>query len=397
VPEEVPGAASPTRAGEPLTAAPPLPREGPVNLPDYVTHEVLWECTTCRACQEICPATIEHVNKILEMRRNLLLMRGEFPGQDVRLAMENYELNSNPFGTSYASRGEWAAGLDVVDLAESPGEPVDLLYFVGCFAAFDRRNQQVARSLVRLCRAAGLRLGILGMGEKCCGDPPRKLGNEYLYQMMATENIELMHTSGAPGVVTTCPHCYNTLDRDYRDLGFQLPVEHYVTLIARLTGEQALSFAPVAFTGTYHDSCYLSRYRDLTRQPRQLFAAAGGKLVEMTNREKETFCCGGGGGMILSEERLGRRISVTRVGMAQEVLAAQADGKLPAGEPAMESSPDAGTVPLPQHPTGPPVLVSSCPYCLTNFEDGVKVAGAEGELRVRDLAEILAERLACQI
>jgi Fe-S oxidoreductase/nitrate reductase gamma subunit len=350
------------------------------DLPGTVTREVLWECTTCRACQHICPAGIEHVNKILDMRRELVLMEGEFPGEEVRLAMENYEVNSNPFGTGFAARAKWAAGLPVVDLSEEPDGAIDLLYFVGCFAAFDRRNQSVARSLVRLLAAAGLRVGILGKAEKCCGDPPRKLGNEYLYQMMAQENVQTMNglgrgeraeagtggdggTSGGdlPHVVTSCPHCYHALSVAYRDLGFTLEVEHYTTLIARLTREGRLTYAPADFTAAYHDACYLSRYRDIMDAPRDLLRAAGGTVAPMRNQGYETFCCGGGGGMVLREERLGRRVAATRVEMALETEA--------------------------------PLIVSSCPYCLTNFEDGVKVADAEGRLRARDLAEILAERL----
>jgi Fe-S oxidoreductase/nitrate reductase gamma subunit len=374
---------------QPVVAPPPTPGD----LPATVTHEVLWECTTCRACQHICPASIEHVNKILDMRRALVLMEGEFPGEEVRLAMENYEVNSNPFGTGFASRAEWAAGLPVTDLSEEPETEIDLLYFVGCFAAFDRRNQSVARSLVRLLESPGLRVGILGKAEKCCGDPPRKLGNEYLYQMMAQENIEALAAvrwaggargnaaggadaaggargaDGAdaaaettlPHVVTSCPHCYHALSVAYRDLGLDLEVEHYATLVARLTRQGRLAFAGEPFTAAYHDACYLSRYRDIIEAPRELVRAAGGTLADMRNQAYETFCCGGGGGMVLREERLGRRVAVTRVEMALDTEA--------------------------------PLLVSSCPYCLTNFEDGVKVADAEARLKTRDLAEILTERL----
>jgi Fe-S oxidoreductase/nitrate reductase gamma subunit len=329
------------------------------SLCDTVTQDVLWACTTCRACQEICPAAIEHVNKILEMRRNLTLMEGAFPGDEVRTAVNNLEVNGNPFGLAYAGRGEWTEGLDLAVLSE--GEEADVLYFVGCYASFDKRNREVARNFVRICNAAGIRVGILGKEEKCCGEPARKLGNEYLYQMEAQENIELMRGYGVKRVVTTCPHCFNTLARDYRDLGFDVPVEHYTGFIAGLLAEHRISLAPAPFEFTYHDSCYIGRYMEMYEEPRGILAAAGGRLTEMEKSRAESFCCSAGGGRILAEEKIGSRINVARVHMAKE--------------------------------TGAPLLVSNCPFCLTMFEDGIKTGGCEGELVVRDLAEIVAERL----
>ena len=164
------------------------------DLIDTVDREAIWSCTTCRACQDICPASIEHVGKIIEMRRNLVLMEGEFPGDEVMTAMEQIEVNGNPLGMGYASRGDWAEGLGVASLADSPD--IDILYFVGCYASFDKRNIAVARSFIRLCQAAGVRVGILGKEEKCCGEPARKMGNEYLYQTLAGENIELLKGYG---------------------------------------------------------------------------------------------------------------------------------------------------------------------------------------------------------
>jgi Fe-S oxidoreductase/nitrate reductase gamma subunit len=324
-----------------------------------VTEDVLWACTTCRACQEICPANIEHVNKILEMRRNLTLMEGGFPGDEVRTAINNFEVNGNPFGLAYASRGEWADGLDVT-LLES-GEEVDILYFVGCYASFDKRNQEVARNFIKICAAAGIKVGLLGKEEKCCGEPARKLGNEYLYQQLAQENIELVKAYGVKKIVTTCPHCFNTLGRDYRDLGLDIPVEHYTTFLATLLREERLSLTPQPFEFTYHDSCYIGRYQDIVAEPRAVLLAAGGKLAEMEKSGMESFCCGAGGGRIIAEEKLGTRISVKRVGMALE--------------------------------TGAPTLVSNCPFCLTMFEDGIKTGDYEGKIEVKDLAEIVVARI----
>jgi Fe-S oxidoreductase/nitrate reductase gamma subunit len=331
------------------------------NLVRLVTEEVLWACTTCRACQEICPADIEHVNKILEMRRSLALMDGAFPGDEVRVAIGNIEVNGNPFGSAPASRGDWTAGLDVKQMAED--SDVDVLYFVGCYASFDKRNRDIARSFIKICNAAGVRVGILGKEEKCCGEPPRKLGNEYLYQMTANENIELIKGYGVKRIVTCCPHCFNTLERDYRDLGLErdFTVQHYTSFVNDLISQKRLKLQPEAFQFTYHDSCYLGRYMDIFDEPRAILEACGGNITEMEKSGLESFCCSAGGGRILAEEKIGTRINVARVQMA--------------------------------HQTGVPLLVSSCPFCVTMFEDGIKTGGCEGELAVRDLAEIVADRL----
>jgi Fe-S oxidoreductase/nitrate reductase gamma subunit len=327
-----------------------------------VTEDVLWDCTTCRACQEICPADIEHVNKILEMRRSLSLMDGAFPGDEVRAAIGNIEVNGNPFGLAYATRGDWADGLDVKLMAED--SDVDVLYFVGCYASFDKRNRDIARSFIRICNAAGVKVGILGKEEKCCGEPPRKLGNEYLYQMTANENVELIKGYGVQRIVTCCPHCFNTLERDYRDLGLDrsITVEHYTSFVAGLLEQGKLTLKPEPFQLTYHDSCYLGRYMDIFQQPRSIIEACGGSIVEMEKSGLESFCCGAGGGRILAEEKRGTKICEARVQMADEV--------------------------------GVPLLVSSCPFCATMFEDGIKTGGFEGRIALRDLAEIVAERIA---
>lgn len=331
------------------------------NLIETVSQDALWSCTTCRACQDICPADIEHVNKIIEMRRNLTLMEGAFPGDEVRTAVSNIEVNGNPFGLAYASRGDWAEGLDVCVMERDAD--VDILYFVGCYASFDNRNRQIARSFIKICNAAGIKVGILGKEEKCCGEPVRKLGNEYLYQMCATQNIELIKVYGVKRIVTTCPHCLNTLGRDYKDLGLDVPVEHHSTYISHLIndGRLKLSNAYEPFNYTYHDSCYLGRYMDIIEEPRSILADVGGRITEMERSGYDSFCCSAGGGRILAEEKMGSKISEMRVNMARE--------------------------------TGAPLLVSNCPFCLTMFEDGIKTSGNEGQLLVRDLAEIVAERM----
>ncbi len=330
------------------------------SLTETVGQDEIWSCTTCRACQEICPAVIEHVPKFVDMRRNLVLMEGQFPGEEVMTAVDNTEVNGNPLGLAFAARGDWAEGLGIKSLADDPD--VDLLYFVGCYASFDKRNIKIARSFVTLCQAAGLKVGILGKEEKCCGEPVRKLGNEYLYQSLASDNIERIQSYGVKQIVTTCPHCFNTLGKDYADLGLDVPVEHYTVFLDRLLDKGLLKLVtPQSFACSYHDSCYLGRYNDIYEAPRRLLSMVGGDLAEMTKSRVESFCCGAGGGRILAEEKLGTRISESRVRMAAE--------------------------------TGAPLLVSSCPFCLTMFEDGIKGAGFEETMAPKDIAEILVERL----
>jgi Fe-S oxidoreductase/nitrate reductase gamma subunit len=329
------------------------------NLIDTVGRDVLWACTTCRACQEICPAAIEHVSKIVEMRRSMVLMEGEFPGEEVMSAMEATEVNGNPLGIGYAERGDWAEELGVTTLAEDA--EVDILYFVGCYGSFDKRNIAVAKSFIRLCQGAGIKVGILGKEEKCCGEPMRKMGNEYLYQTLAAENIEVIRSYGVGKIVTSCPHCYNTLAKDYVDLGLDLDVVHYTVYLQQLLMSGQLKIAASELSCTYHDSCYLGRHNDIYDAPRQLIEAAGGKIVEMEKNREEGFCCSAGGGRILADEKIGKRINVRRVNMAVE--------------------------------TGAELLLSNCPFCLTMFEDGVKGAGVEERLVPKDIAEVLAERL----
>ncbi len=329
------------------------------SLSETISQDAIWACTTCRACQDICPANIEHVNKILEMRRNLTLMEGAFPGDEVKTAVNNIEVNGNPFGLAFAARGDWAEGLQISVMEQD--SDVDILYFVGCYASFDKRNQAIARNFITICNAAGVKVGILGKEEKCCGEPVRKLGNEYLYQMTAAENIELIKTYNVRKIVTTCPHCFNTLARDYKDLGLDIPVEHYTTYINTLLENNKLNLTPETFRYTYHDSCYLGRYMDIIEQPRSILTRAGGSITEMDKSGYDSFCCSAGGGRIIAEEKLGSKISEARIKMATD--------------------------------TGAPLLVSNCPFCMTMFEDGIKTGGAEDVLRVRDLAEIVAERI----
>jgi Fe-S oxidoreductase/nitrate reductase gamma subunit len=329
------------------------------DLVEAVRRDAIWSCTTCFACQDVCPASVEHVGKIVELRRHLALMQGEFPGDEVRIAAGHVEVSGNPFGFAPAARADWASGLDLPVASE--GGEADVLYFAGCYASFDRRNREVARSFVRVCRAAGVRVATLGKAEWCCGEPIRKLGNEYLYQESARRVIAAIHASGARKVVSTCAHCFHALARDYRELGFTAEVEHHTTFIARLLAEGRLRLGGEPLDCTFHDSCYVARYHGITDAPRAVLGAAGARVVEMERSGRDGFCCGGGGGRILAEERLGVRVNVARAEMARR--------------------------------TGAAAVVSSCPFCLTMLEDGVKTGGHEGRLVARDLAEVVAARI----
>jgi Fe-S oxidoreductase len=274
-------------------------------------------------------------------------------------AMEQTEVNGNPLGLGYASRGDWAEELGIKPLSEDPD--VDILYFVGCYASFDKRNIEIAKSFVKLCQAAGVKVGILGKEEKCCGEPMRKMGNEYLYQSLALENVELIKGYDVKKVVTSCPHCFNTLAKDYRELDFDIEVESYTVFLEELLKNGKLKLKAEGLSCTYHDSCYLGRHNDIYDAPRALVEAAGGRVVEMDKNRAEAFCCSAGGGRIMAEEKLGDRINIKRVEMAVE--------------------------------TGVANLLSNCPFCLTMFEDGIKGANVEHKLKAKDIAEVLAERL----
>jgi len=328
------------------------------SLIDAVGKEALFACTTCSACMEICPAEIEHIPKIIGMRRNLALMEGEFAGEEVAKAMDAMEVNGNPLGYAPAKRADWADGLSFV-----PVEEADYLYFTGCYGSFDPRSQQVAKALVTLAEAAGVKLAILGPQEKCCGEPARKMGNEYLYQSLAAENIEMFKEKKVKKIVTSCPHCYQTLGKDYKDMGFDTEVVHYTELLAQLWKDFRFQLDKKAQDVTYHDSCYLGRYNGIFDAPRELLAATGAQLTEMSACKEESFCCGAGGGRILAEENLGTRINNKRASMAQE--------------------------------TGADTVVSSCPFCLTMMEDGTK--NLEGDsVKAMDLAELLVSCLPTQ-
>lgn len=315
----------------------------------------LWSCTTCRACEAACPVFVGHVDKSLEMRRNLVLMESRFPPQ-ARLIFDNIEVNGNPLGESALIRGDHLRRLGVPTLAESPD--VEILYWPGCAGNLDARSQKVSTALVGLMRSAGVSFATLGNEEKCCGEPARRLGNEYLFQTLAGGNIEVMNGYGARKIVTQCPHCFNTLKNEYPQLSGKFEVLHHTEFLSELVGSGRLHLGNAAPKRvTYHDSCYLGRYNGIYEPPRHLLKAAGFDLVELPRRRAKAFCCGAGGGRMWLEEDEGERINNLR---ADEVLGV---------------SPDTAVV--------------ACPYCLTMLKDGVDARGAGDRVGVMDISEIL--------
>lgn len=328
---------------------------------DVVTEDEIWACTTCRACQEQCPALIEHIDKTVELRRYLTLTESEFPAE-MQLAFRNMENNSNPWGIGYAERANWADGLEVTTLAENP--EVEYLYWPGCSGAFDARNQRVSRAMVKIMQAAGVSFGILGTEEKCCGDSARRLGNEYLYQMLAEENVETMNNYGVKKIITQCPHCLNAFKVDYPQLGGNFEVIHHTQFINDLIAARRIKLSGQLAKGiVYHDSCYLGRYNEIYTQPRNVVnAVPGAKLVEMPLRHDKSFCCGAGGGRMWLEETIGTNINDART---EQALTTKAD-----------------------------IIGTACPFCLTMMTDGLKAKDEEGRMEAMDLAEMVAQSLA---
>jgi len=324
------------------------------------TEDTLWSCTTCGACLQSCPVMIEHMPKIVKMRRHLVQMKSDFPEELLNL-FENMEQRSNPWGIAPGERTKWHSTMEVKPYVA--GE-TDYLFYVGCAGAFDSRSKQVTVALATILNAAGISWGILGKDEKCCGDSARRLGNEYLFDKMAQENAALFSEKKVTRIITQCPHCFSTLKNDYRQYGLELEVIHHSQLIEGLLQEGKLtSTRAVTDLGSiiYHDSCYLGRHNDVYDEPRSVIAKVTGTAVkEFPKSGKNGFCCGAGGGRMWMEEHLGERINIARVSEA------------------LQEKPDTVCV--------------ACPYCMTMFEDGLKDRGAEAT-KVRDIAEVVAESL----
>jgi Fe-S oxidoreductase/nitrate reductase gamma subunit len=328
---------------------------------ERITAAELWACTTCRACEQICPVDIEILDKILDMRRYLALMEADFPSQlgNAFISMEN---SSNPYGMSQQERAAWTKEVDFpVKVLGDPGVTADYLYWVGCAGSFDDRNRKVTLSTARLLHAAGVDFAILGSRELCTGDSARRAGNEYLFQQLALQNIATMNEAGVRKIITQCPHCFNTLANEYSQFGGNYEVFHHSQFLMDLVRQGKLKpSGQVDGKVAFHDPCYLGRHNGEYDAPRRLLKAAGGRVVEMERNKKRSFCCGAGGAQMWMEEHTGRKINVERT---QEALA-----------------------------TGAPTIATGCPFCYVMLDDGVKDLGREEDVAVKDLAMILAER-----
>ena len=323
-------------------------------VPNAVSDNVVWDCVTCGACQQECPVGIEHIDHIIDLRRNLVMVESRFPAEAAPM-LRDIDRASNPWGKPQADRAHWAEGLGVHIL--QPGEePPDVLFWVGCAPAYDERARKAAISTAKLMKAARVDFAILGPRESCTGDPARRMGDEYTFQQQAKQNVGTLNEARVKKIVTTCPHCLNTLSNEYPDFGGSYEVVHHTTFLAELMREGRIKTLAADRAITYHDSCYLARHNDVIAEPRELVAAAG-RPVEMDRSGKRTFCCGAGGARMWMEESRGSPINQERV---KEAAA-----------------------------TGAQTLAVACPFCTVMLDDGVRETGAK--LQVIDLATLLSE------
>ena len=337
-----------------------------------IPYDAVWDCVTCGACVEACPVLIEHVDKIVGLRRNLVLEESRFP-EELTASFNNLERYSNIWGQPQASRLDWAKSLPFVvptaaSIVEQGGPDavaeLECLYWVGCAASFDDRNRRVARAVVSCLNAAGVKYAVLGQEESCTGDPARRMGNDYVYQMLATANVETLNRYKPKTIITACPHCFNSIGNEYPQLGGNYDVVHHSQYLARLVDEGRLRVdMRSSGTVTLHDACYLTRYNGVISETRAVLGAVPGlELREMEKNGRQTFCCGAGGGRMWMEEKRGTRINAERTSQA---LA-----------------------------TGADAVATACPFCLVMMRDGVADAGTRGEgVAVQDIAEILAAGL----
>ena len=337
------------------------PVESPQDMiAEVITEDAIWDCTTCRACQQACPIYVEHIDKIMDMRRNLAMERAQFP-ESAQDALKSLGDRGHPWRGTTATRTDWTSDLEIKVLSEDTN--IDILYWVGCTAALDERNMKVAIATVKILQAAGINFGILGAEETCCGDPARRMGDEYLFQTLCQKNIELLQRYKVKKLLTTCPHCFNTLKNEYPQFGGNFEVIHHTQLIADLIGDGKLKLGRLdGKRVAYHDSCYLGRYNDIYQPPREILKAVSGiRGVELARFGARSFCCGGGGGHMWMEEDPDKRVNVRRV---EDIIEAKVD-----------------------------LVATACPYCLIQLEDGLKAKGVEESIKDMDLSELVVEAL----
>jgi Fe-S oxidoreductase len=330
-------------------------------IDDHVTEDVIWSCTSCRACEIACPVFIEHTDKIYDARRNLVMMESRFPAE-VQAVFKNMETNASPWAFSPSERANWAEGLDVKKMADvGSADQLDVLLWVGCAGSYDDRNKSVVKSFVNLLNKSGIKFAILGTEEQCTGDSARRIGNEYLFQTLAKANVETLNRYNVKRIVTACPHCFNTLKNEYGEMGGQYEVIHHSQFIAKMISEGKLkSSKPMNETVTFHDSCYLGRWNNVYAEPRTAIESIPEvKMVEMRLNHDKGMCCGAGGGRMWMEEHIGKRINVTRTEQALE--------------------------------TGATTVATACPFCITMINDGMKEKDMVGKVKVKDIAELMDE------
>lgn len=336
---------------------------GYTKLDGQVHTDEIWACTTCAACVQVCPVLIDSVpGSLIGLRQGLVMMESEFP-QEATSAFKGMEVQGNPWGVGADARTEWAEGLDVPKIAEVARE-VEYLFWVGCAGATDPRARKTQQALVKILKAAGVDFAVLGKEERCTGDPARRMGNEYLFVELATGNIETLGKYRFKKILVTCPHCLNSLGSDYKELGGDYTVVHHSQLLAELlaAGKIPLDLARgVDELVTFHDPCYLGRYAKGYEPPREILTRLGVRKTEMEKSRATGFCCGAGGGRVFLEETIGKRVNVERT---EQALA-----------------------------TGAKTVAVGCPFCMTMITDGTKAKDVEESVRVKDLAEIVADRL----
>ncbi|MED1911626.1 (Fe-S)-binding protein [Brevibacillus laterosporus] len=331
---------------------------------DVITEQELWACTTCRNCEDQCPVMNEHVDKIIDMRRYLVMTEGSMP-QEAQRALNNIERQGNPWGINRKDRMKWMEGLDEAYTVPTvkTAEEFEYLFWVGAMGSFDNRSMKITHAFVKLMHEAGIKFAILGNEEKNSGDTARRIGNEFLFQQLAQENIALFEGYDVKKIVTCDPHAFNTFKNEYPEFGLQAEVYHHSELLIQWMKEGRLTpKKEVKERITYHDSCYLGRYNNIYDMPRQILQEIPGvEIVEMKRSQCDSMCCGAGGGLMWMEEHEGTRVNVARTEQALEV--------------------------------NPTAIASACPYCLTMMDDGLKMKEAEEQVKARDIAEILADAL----